>query len=69
MKNNEKESLPIGFLMSLAQNKKALDSYSNLSNAEKERLNEYISSSITSDDAKSRIENIILNLENNNYKK
>lgn len=67
MENNEKGTLPIGFSMSLAQNKKALDSYSNLSNEERERLNEYISSSLTSDEAKSRIENIISNLENNNH--
>lgn len=66
MNKEENEALPIGFTMSLAQNKKALDSYSKLSTEEKERLNEYISSSITSDEAKSRIENIILSLENKN---
>lgn len=65
MRNNKKGNIPIGFSMSLAQNPTALDTYSNLTEKEREKINKYISSSISGDEAKVKIENIISNLENN----
>lgn len=66
MKNKNKGFIPIGFSMSLAQNPTALNNYSNLSNEEREKINAQIASSTTGPEAKTIIQNIISNLENNN---
>lgn len=64
MKNNKKGSIPVGFSMSLAQNKFALDKYSQLDEEDKEKINSYIASSSTGNEAKERINSIISKLEN-----
>jgi len=59
--------MPIGFAMSLVQNKNALTTYVNLSNSEKEEINIYIQNSKTGLEAKERIDNILIKLSNNSF--
>ncbi|MDD4376384.1 MAG: hypothetical protein PHR25_06385 [Clostridia bacterium] len=59
--------MPIGFAMSLVQNKNALATYVNLSNSEKEEINIYIQNSKTGLEAKERIDNILIKLSNNSF--
>lgn len=65
MKNNNKSNVPVGFTMNLAQSPQALNYYSNLSEEERNKINNYIESSTSGNEAKKRIENVISNLENN----
>ncbi len=57
--------MPVGFVMSLAQNEKALNYYSTLANYEKENIKNYIKGARTGEEAKMRIETTIQNLEKN----
>ncbi len=59
-------NLPVGFLLSISQNEKALKYFANLDNISKNKISNYIRDSIDGNEAKERI-NISLNgLENNN---
>ncbi len=66
MKDNKKGNIPVGFSMSLAQNKIALDNYSTLGEKDKDKIITYIASSSTGAEAKERIDSVISKLENDN---
>ncbi len=66
MKNSNKEALPIGFTMGLAQDKIALNTYSKLSDEQKDKINAYINLSTTGKEAKQKINKVIEDLKNNN---
>lgn len=57
-------NLPIGFIMSIALNKKALKNFVNLNDNEKNMICTYIQNSTSGDDAKQRIDISIKGLEN-----
>jgi abortive infection bacteriophage resistance protein len=59
-------NLPIGFIMSVAQNKDALKYYSNLDDATKSKISDYIQGSTTGDEAKIRINTSVEGLTNHN---
>lgn len=64
MNLNDPGDLPIGFVMSLATDMKAMSQFGLLSDAEKKELISYIESSSTGDEAKERIKQIISSLHN-----
>ncbi len=60
------KKLPIGFILSIAQNEQALKYFANLDDMTKNRISNYIQDSITGEEAKERINISINGLENNN---
>lgn len=60
------ENIPIGLIMSIAQNENAFKYYANLDENTKSRINSYVQNSTTGDDAKQRVDTTISHLENNN---
>ncbi|MCX8075325.1 MAG: hypothetical protein N2749_07065 [Clostridia bacterium] len=60
------KEIPIGLIMSIAQNENAFKYYANLDDFTKNKINSYVQSSVTGDDAKKRIETVISNLEKSN---
>lgn len=57
--------LPIGFIMSMAVNQKAMENFSNLDDDIKSRITGYIQRSPTGQDSKNRIDLSIQKLQNN----
>lgn len=60
------KELPIGFAMSLALNEFAMEYYASLDDMNKEKITKYIQNSSTGSEAKSRINQVIKDLEKNN---
>ena len=63
---NKSIELPVGFAMSLAMNKNAMDYYSSLSFDNQMKIVSYIQDNNTGFEVKNRINNAISNLENGN---
>lgn len=61
----ENTDLPIGFILSIAVNHKAMKNFSNLNDNVKSKITNYIQSSTNGDDAQSRINTSIEKLQNN----
>ncbi len=59
---NDNGALPIGFGMNLAQDEKAMEGFSALSETEREKLVQYIKASSTGDEAKERIKTVVHDL-------
>ena len=55
-------NLPVGFTMSLAQDMEAMTNFATLPDQKKEELVNYIESSTTGEEAKSRIVEVVSNL-------
>lgn len=67
MKENETEKeMPIGFLFKIAMDNNALNYYSTLNINTKNEITNYIQNSVSGDEAKKRIGNVIEHLKNNN---
>lgn len=62
MEFSERNDLPIGFSMNLAQDSKAMNNFAILDDHKKEKLVEYIEAATTGDEAKSRINEVVNNL-------
>lgn len=58
-------NLPIGFIMSIAQNQEAMKNFSNLDDTNRNKITNYIQASATGEDALERINISINNLEKN----
>ncbi len=60
--DDKSEELPVGFGMSLAMNKQAMDYYSKLSYTNQQKIVNYIQNSNTGFEAKDRINSAVSNL-------
>ena len=60
--NPEGSDLPLGFGMRLAQEPRAMDTFGVLSEDQKEQIIRYIQSSVTGEDALTRIESAVVSL-------
>lgn len=58
------EELPLGLVMQLGQDLDAMSSFSNLGEADKMQMVQYIKSASTGDEAKVRIEEVLNKLHN-----
>lgn len=56
---NSPQDLPLGLMMQLGQDLEAMNTFSNLSDSEKEQMIDYIKGATTGDDAKARIHQVI----------
>lgn len=65
-KNPEGKDLPLGLGMHLAQDPKALDTFSNLSQQQRDSIITHIQSCTTSEDARARIAQVVDGLKNGN---
>ena len=63
---NEKIELPVGFGMSLAMNKNAMDYYATLNYDNQMKIVSYIQDNKTGFEVKNKIRNVINNLEKGN---
>lgn len=63
---SDAEHMPIGLMMSLAQHQNAMKNFSLLDDSRQKAVIQYVESSTTGDEAKSRIQNTVNNLENGN---
>lgn len=61
---SERGVLPVGFSMTLSQDVRAMTNFATLPDSQKEQLVEYIESSNTGYEAKSRIVEVVNNLHN-----
>lgn len=57
--------LPIGFIMSMAVNQKAMQNFSNLDDNLKSKISNYIQRSPTGEESKNRIDLSVQKLQNN----
>ena len=62
----DKIELPVGFAMSLAMNKEAMDYYSKLTYDNQMKIVSYIQNNDTGFEVKSKIRNVINGLQNSN---
>ena len=60
-------NMPIGLMMSLAQNPEAMHNFSLLSDEEQKSVIQFVENSSTGKEAKSRIERAVQNLEAGNH--
>lgn len=66
-KKREAENMPIGLMMKLAMHQQAMRQFSQLDNDQQRAVIRYVEDSKTGDDAKSRIDSAVQNLEQGNH--